>query len=112
MLYILQYIQKNNELRYIINIFFSKILYGNHKISVCKKNVTNQDGGQARVANWSWSRPYNSKVVLEKSCGFGGSEVVLEENFWRFQKLATDSSKLIKISYKESFSLLRPPFHY
>ena len=52
-----------------------------------------------RVANWSWSRPYNSKVVLEKSCGFGGSEVVLEENFWRFQKLATDSSKWIKIAY-------------
>ena len=44
-----------------------------------------------RVANWSSPRPYNSKVVLEKSCGFGGSEVVLEEKFQKFQKLAANS---------------------
>ena len=43
------------------------------------------------VANWSSPRPYNSKVVLEKSCGFGGSEVVLEEKFQKFQKLAANS---------------------
>ena len=41
-----------------------------------------------RVANWSSPRPYNSKVVLEKSCGFGGSEVVLEE---KIQKLEANS---------------------
>ena len=45
----------------------------------------------SRVANWSSPRPYNSKVVLEKSCGFGGSEVVLEEKFQKFQKLAANS---------------------
>ena len=49
-------------------------------------------------------------MVLEKSCGFGGSEVVLEEKFEKFQKLAANS--LFKVDKDFLEMLLFNMIHY